>query len=128
MDKVHKRIMAKFHEFLLWLGVPKHLHNDYRAHQICKIISEFSLEFRTTRERGQQVEGSGAELRLLLRRRRGPHPREEGLQLPDEVFLAGAHSGGHWRLEYHPDLIFLHDSLQTKFRVDIINKTDVNVY
>ena len=55
MDKVHKRIMAKFHEFLLWLGVPKHLHNDYRAHQICKIISEFSLEFRTTRERVQQV-------------------------------------------------------------------------
>ena len=55
MDKVHKRIMARFHEFLLWLGVPKHLHNDYRAHQICKIISEFSLEFRTTRERVQQT-------------------------------------------------------------------------
>merc|ERR1719232_1852525 len=55
MDKVHKRIMAKFHEFLMWLGVAKHLHNDYRAHQICKIISEFSLEFRTTRERVQQT-------------------------------------------------------------------------
>ena len=35
--------------------MPKHLHNDYRAHQICKIISEFSLEFRTTRERVQQT-------------------------------------------------------------------------
>ena len=55
MGKVHKRIMQRFHEFLLWLGVPKHLHNDYKAHQICKIISEFSLEFRTTRERVQQT-------------------------------------------------------------------------
>ena len=77
---------------------------------------------------GQQVEGGGAQLGLLLRPRRGPHPSEEGLQLPHEVILAGAHSGGHWRLEYHPDLILLHDSLQTKFRVDIINETDVNVY
>ena len=55
MGKVHKRIMQRFHDFLQWLGVPKHLHNDYRAHQICKIISEFSLEFRTTRERVQQT-------------------------------------------------------------------------
>ena len=55
MGKVHKRIMQRFFEFLSWLGIPKHLHNDYRAHQVCKIISEFSLEFRTTRERVQQT-------------------------------------------------------------------------
>jgi len=55
MGKVHKRIMQRFHDFLTWLGVPKHLHNDYRAHQVCKIISEFSLEFRTTRDRVQQT-------------------------------------------------------------------------
>ena len=55
MGKVHKRIMQRFYEFLAWLGIPKHLHNDYRAHQVCKVISEFSLEFRTTRERVQQT-------------------------------------------------------------------------
>ena len=55
MGKVHKRIMQRFTEFLTWLGIPKHLHNDYRAHQVCKVISEFSLEFRTTRERVQQT-------------------------------------------------------------------------
>ena len=31
------------------------------------------------------------------------------VQLPHEVILAGAQSRGHWRLEYHPDLILLHD-------------------
>ena len=71
---------------------------------------------------GQQVGGGGAELGFLLR------PSEESLQLPHEVILARAHSRGHLRLEYHPDLILLHDPLQTKFRVDIINETDVNVY
>merc|ERR1719433_332037 len=55
MSKVHKRIQQRFFEFLSWLGIPKHLHNDYRAHQVCKIVSEFSLEFRTTRERVQQT-------------------------------------------------------------------------
>ena len=55
MSKVHKRIQQRFFEFLSWLGIPKHLHNDYRAHQVCKIISEFSLEFRTTRDRVQQT-------------------------------------------------------------------------
>jgi len=55
MEKVYKRIMKRFHNFLQWLGIPKHLTSDYKVHQVCKIISEFSLEFRTTRERVQQT-------------------------------------------------------------------------
>jgi len=55
MEKVHKRIMKRFYNFLQWLGIPKHLTSDYKVHQVCKIISEFSLEFRTTRERVQQT-------------------------------------------------------------------------
>jgi len=55
MEKIYKRIMKRFYNFLHWLGIPKHLTNDYKVHQVCKIISEFSLEFRTTRERVQQT-------------------------------------------------------------------------
>jgi len=55
MEKVYKKIMKRFHDFLQWLGIPKHLTSDYKVHQVCKIISEFSLEFRTTRERVQQT-------------------------------------------------------------------------
>jgi len=55
MEKVYKRIMKRFYTFLQWLGIPKHLASEYKVHQVCKIISEFSLEFRTTRERVQQT-------------------------------------------------------------------------
>lgn len=51
MNTVYKKVMQKFAKFLLWMGIPPHMHNDYKAHEVCKIISEFSLEFRTTRER-----------------------------------------------------------------------------
>ena len=55
MEKIYKRIMKRFYSFLQWLGIPKHLTSEYKVHQVCKIISEFSLEFRTTRERVQQT-------------------------------------------------------------------------
>ena len=55
MEKIYRRIMNRFADFLTWLGIPKHLHSEHRVHQVCKTISEFSLEFRTTRERVQQT-------------------------------------------------------------------------
>merc|ERR1719334_2468248 len=55
MEKVYKRIMKRFYTFLQWLGIPKHLTSEYKVHQVRKIVSEFSLEFRTTRERVQQT-------------------------------------------------------------------------
>ena len=33
------------------MGIPVHFHSDYPVHKTCKILSEFALEYRTTRER-----------------------------------------------------------------------------
>ena len=38
-------------DFLTWMGIPVHFHSDYPVHKTCKILSEFALEYRTTRER-----------------------------------------------------------------------------
>ncbi|KAK1802503.1 hypothetical protein P4O66_021787 [Electrophorus voltai] len=48
---VHRRIINRFHSFLLYLGQPSYSVRDIKITQFCKIISEFSLEYRTTRER-----------------------------------------------------------------------------
>ncbi|XP_056605586.1 FH1/FH2 domain-containing protein 1 isoform X3 [Triplophysa dalaica] len=48
---VHRRIINRFHSFLLYLGQPSFSVRDTKVTQFCKIISEFALEFRTTRER-----------------------------------------------------------------------------
>ncbi|XP_023646104.2 FH1/FH2 domain-containing protein 1 isoform X1 [Paramormyrops kingsleyae] len=48
---VHRRIINRFHSFVLYLGQPSHSVRDIKVTQFCKIISEFSLEYRTTRER-----------------------------------------------------------------------------
>merc|ERR1719412_2975428 len=49
--KVQKRVTKRYYEFLCWMGIPIHFHGDYRVHTTCKILSEFALEYRTTRER-----------------------------------------------------------------------------
>merc|ERR1711997_1142434 len=49
--EVHKRVTKRYFEFLTWMGIPKHFHKDYPVHKTCKILSEFALEYRTTRER-----------------------------------------------------------------------------
>lgn len=38
----------------MWLGVPQHSVADSRPNEFCRIVSEFALEYRTTRERVQQ--------------------------------------------------------------------------
>uniref|UniRef100_A0A672LB06 Formin homology 2 domain containing 1 n=1 Tax=Sinocyclocheilus grahami TaxID=75366 RepID=A0A672LB06_SINGR len=48
---VHRRIINRFHSFLLYLGQPSYSVRDTKVTQFCKIISEFALEYRTTRER-----------------------------------------------------------------------------
>ncbi|XP_048467330.1 FH1/FH2 domain-containing protein 3 isoform X2 [Rhincodon typus] len=48
---VHRRVMNRFHAFLLFMGHPPHAVRDVNIHKFCKIISEFALEYRTTRER-----------------------------------------------------------------------------
>ncbi|XP_071446761.1 uncharacterized protein Fhos isoform X2 [Hetaerina americana] len=54
---VHRRVMNRFNKFLLWLGIPMHRVQDTKPNEFCKVISEFALEYRTTRERVlQQLE------------------------------------------------------------------------
>lgn len=41
----------------MWIGVPFHQISDTRPNDFCRIVSEFALEYRTTRERVlQQLE------------------------------------------------------------------------
>lgn len=42
---------CRFHSFLLFLGQPSSTVRDIKVTTFCRIISEFSLEYRTTRER-----------------------------------------------------------------------------
>ncbi|XP_066572094.1 FH1/FH2 domain-containing protein 3 isoform X4 [Amia ocellicauda] len=48
---VHRRIINRFHAFLLFLGHPSYAIRDVNIYKFCKIVSEFALEYRTTRER-----------------------------------------------------------------------------
>ncbi|XP_077453970.1 FH1/FH2 domain-containing protein 3 isoform X2 [Stigmatopora argus] len=48
---VHRRIINRFHAFLLFLGHPVYGVRDVSIHRFSKILSEFALEYRTTRER-----------------------------------------------------------------------------
>ncbi|XP_076263923.1 formin homology 2 domain containing isoform X4 [Rhynchophorus ferrugineus] len=54
LGMIHRRIMNRFHKFLLWLGIPFHQVADTKPNDFSRIISEFALEYRTTRERVQQ--------------------------------------------------------------------------
>ncbi|XP_051949412.1 FH1/FH2 domain-containing protein 3 isoform X1 [Xyrauchen texanus] len=48
---VHRRIMNRFHAFLLFLGHPAYSVREISVNRFSKIISEFALEYRTTRDR-----------------------------------------------------------------------------
>lgn len=58
LDVVHRRVINRYHKFLVWLGVP--FSAELRPNELCRIISEFALEYRTTRERVQQQVGKKA--------------------------------------------------------------------
>uniref|UniRef100_A0A8C4XQL7 Formin homology 2 domain containing 1 n=1 Tax=Falco tinnunculus TaxID=100819 RepID=A0A8C4XQL7_FALTI len=48
---VHRRILNRFHSFLLYLGYPASTARDVKVMPICKLLREFALEYRTCRER-----------------------------------------------------------------------------
>ncbi|XP_058053333.1 FH1/FH2 domain-containing protein 3 isoform X6 [Anopheles bellator] len=54
LDIVHRRVLNRYRKFLLWLGVPQLRISESRPNEFCRIVSEFALEYRTTRERVQQ--------------------------------------------------------------------------
>ena len=55
-------VCVRFHSFLLFLGQPSSSIRDIKVTSFCRIISEFALEYRTTRERV-----------LTLKRKRATH-------------------------------------------------------
>ncbi|XP_042742000.1 FH1/FH2 domain-containing protein 1 isoform X1 [Lagopus leucura] len=48
---VHRRVLNRFHSFLLYLGYPASVVRDVKVMPICKLLREFALEYRTCRER-----------------------------------------------------------------------------
>ncbi|XP_055362304.1 FH1/FH2 domain-containing protein 1 isoform X2 [Betta splendens] len=47
---VHRRVMNRFHSFLLFLGYSRTMVRDTKAEDFCKTISNFSLEYRTIQQ------------------------------------------------------------------------------
>ncbi|MEQ2290681.1 hypothetical protein AMECASPLE_005641 [Ameca splendens] len=63
---VHRRVINRFHSFLLFLGYSRTMVRDTRAEDFCRTISNFSLEYRSTRQavllqREREQQKSGAE-------------------------------------------------------------------
>ncbi|NXE40229.1 FHOD1 protein, partial [Ptilorrhoa leucosticta] len=48
---VHRRVLNRFHSFVLYLGYPVSTARDVKVTSICKLLREFALEYRTCWER-----------------------------------------------------------------------------
>ncbi|OQR73536.1 hypothetical protein BIW11_09668 [Tropilaelaps mercedesae] len=48
---IHKRVINRFHKLMVYFGHPLYTIKDAKPHAICKVVSEFALEYRTTREK-----------------------------------------------------------------------------
>lgn len=56
-ENIYIFLIHRYHKFLLWLGIPPYRIAESRPNEFCRILSEFALEYRTTRERvHQQIE------------------------------------------------------------------------
>ncbi|XP_029382218.1 FH1/FH2 domain-containing protein 1 [Echeneis naucrates] len=84
---VHRRVINRFHSFLLFLGYSRALVKDTKAEDFCRTISNFSLEYRTTQQaillqRERERQKSGAESpgpgTPIGRRKRQQTPAQEG--------------------------------------------------
>ncbi|XP_031707419.1 FH1/FH2 domain-containing protein 1 [Anarrhichthys ocellatus] len=81
---VHRRVINRFHSFLLFLGYSRAMVRDTKAEDFCKTISDFSLEYRTTRqavllqrERERQRRGAESPNTPVGRRKRQQTPTQE---------------------------------------------------
>lgn len=50
LKAIHRRVINRFHSFLLFLGYSKAMARDTRAEDFCRTISNFSLEYRAARQ------------------------------------------------------------------------------
>lgn len=55
--------LSRFHSFLLFLGQPSYNARDVSVQRFSKILSEFALEYRTTRDRVLQQKQKRADHR-----------------------------------------------------------------
>uniref|UniRef100_A0A183IWC0 FHOD3 protein n=1 Tax=Soboliphyme baturini TaxID=241478 RepID=A0A183IWC0_9BILA len=51
---IHKRVINRFRKFLFYMGMPPKAIKDTKINSICKTISEFALEYRTSRDKIMQ--------------------------------------------------------------------------
>lgn len=55
LQVVQRRVMNRFKKTLIYLGFPSSTAKELKANIVLKIISEFALEYRTTRERVKET-------------------------------------------------------------------------
>jgi len=48
---IHRRVLNRFRHFLLFMGVPTYQARELKVSFFCRMISEFALEYRTTKEK-----------------------------------------------------------------------------
>ncbi|XP_070195537.1 FH1/FH2 domain-containing protein 3-like isoform X13 [Littorina saxatilis] len=48
---IHRRVWNRYRKLLLYMGLPMHEAKDMKINQFCKVVSEFALEYRTTRDK-----------------------------------------------------------------------------
>ncbi|KAM9838723.1 FH1/FH2 domain-containing protein 3 [Aulostomus maculatus] len=63
LKTVHRRVINRFHSFLLFLGHPAYSVRDISVIRFSRILSEFALEYRTTRDRVLQQKQKRADHR-----------------------------------------------------------------
>ncbi|XP_029642012.1 FH1/FH2 domain-containing protein 3 isoform X4 [Octopus sinensis] len=51
---IHRRVVTRYQKLLMYMGLPVSVAKDQKISQFCKVISEFALEYRTTRDKVNQ--------------------------------------------------------------------------
>ncbi|XP_041702573.2 FH1/FH2 domain-containing protein 3 [Coregonus clupeaformis] len=98
---VHRRIINRFHAFLLYLGHPAYGVREISVHRFSKILSEFALEYRTTRDRVLQQRQKRADHRERNKTRgkmiidvSTPSDEEEEMESPGWYVKSSSAPGG----------------------------------
>nr|KAG5688515.1 hypothetical protein BaRGS_011660 [Batillaria attramentaria] len=48
---IYRRVINRYHKLLLYMGLPLHEAKEMHINHFCKVVSEFALEYRTTRDK-----------------------------------------------------------------------------
>lgn len=60
---IHRRVHNRFYKFLMYMGTPPEAAKDMHVSAICKMITEFALDYRNSRDRILQAQRRAAEKR-----------------------------------------------------------------